>query len=110
MSKIKKIFISLGAFFAMMFTKICGLISNAEIVPQPLYGVPQDLYGPPQLTTVEKISKIVKPAIWVVVFIIGLIVILSKKISKKAKVIVVSLLILLAMLGYAIMNYIEVNF
>ena len=107
MNRIKKIFISLGAFIIAAFTKIGGLISRAVMNPvQILYGPPQDLYGPPQPTTGEIISKIAKPAILVVVFIIGLFVILSKKITKKVKAIVVSILIILVILEYVLMNYI----
>ena len=105
MSKIKKLFIILGVFIAATFTKIGCLISRADHIDL-LYGPPQD----PQPTTGEVILKITKPAILVVVFIIGLFVILSKKITKKAKVIAVSILIILAILGYVLMNYIATNF
>lgn len=112
MSKIKKLFIILGTFIVATFTKIGGLISRAATITpaQLLYGPPQDLYGPPQPTTGEIISKIAKPAILVVVFIIGLFVILSKKITKKVKAIVVSSLVILALLGYVLINYIATNY
>ena len=108
MSKMKKILISLGAFIIATFTKIWGIISRAAITP--LYGPPaQDLYGPPSPTTGEMLSKIAKPIILVVVFIIGLFVILSKKLTKKVKAIVISTLIILAILGYVLLNYISTN-
>ena len=112
MSKIKKIFISLGAFIVTAFTKIGGLISRAEITTsfQALYGPPQDLYGQSQLTMGEIISKIAKPIILIVFFIIGLFIVLSKKITKKTKAIVVFALIILAILGYLLMNYIAISF
>ena len=113
MNKIKKIFISLGAIIISAFTKICGLISRAALGPmQALYGPPQeqDLYGPPPLTTGETLSKIAKPIILVVIFIIGLFVILNKKITKKVKAIVIFVLIILGILGYVLLNYISESF
>jgi hypothetical protein len=101
MSKIKKIFISLGAIIVATFTKIWGIISRAAITP---------LYAPPSPTTGEMVSKIAKPIILVVVFIIGLFVGLTKKITKKVKTIVVSILVILAILGYVIVNYIAANY
>ena len=113
MNRIKKIFISLGAIIVSTFTKICGLISRAALEPiQALYGPPQeqDLYGPPQLTTGEILSKITKPIILAIVFIIGIYVILSKKITKKVKAIVISVLIILGILVYVLLNYISKSF
>ena len=113
MNKIKKIFISLGAIIISTFTKIGGLISRAALGPiQALYGPPQEqeLYGPPLLTSGKILSKITKPIILAIVFIIGIYVILSKKITKKVKAIVISVLIILGVLGYVLLNYISKSF
>ena len=58
----------------------------------------------------EKISGIGKFAIPIILFLIGLFVILSKKITNKVKAIVVSVLVILAILGVMLMNYISTNF
>ena len=111
MSKMKKILISLGAFIVATFTKISGLISRAMLNPaQTLYGIPQNKYRSSQPITREMITNIAKPPILVVAFIIGLFVILSKKITKKVKAIVVSVLVIAAILGYILMNYFSTNF
>ena len=57
-----------------------------------------------EFQVLENIGKFVIP---VVLFAIGLYVILSKKISKKVKAIVVSFLALLAIGGFVLMNYLE---
>lgn len=87
MNKIKKIFASLGMLIAASFTKICGIISRA-ITPQPLYGVTEEDKG-------EKILDVLKWASPFFIFIIGIIVILNKKISSKTKNIVIAILIVI---------------
>lgn len=111
MKKLKKVFISFGIF-------ITGVISNVSAVPiseQTKYGVInprmiEDKYGVFEPTMGEKISNIGKFAIPIVLFIIGLFVILSKKITNKVKTIVISVLVILAILGVMLMNYISINF
>ena len=109
MSKIKKILISLGAFILATFTKIGGLISRAESATDSLSRMM--LYGPPQPkpTTGVTLYKIAKPITLVIVFIIGVFVILSKKITKKVKIIFISILVILTILGYVLINYISTN-
>lgn len=80
----------------------------AEVVP--LYGPGNDRNIVVKSTITEKISKIGKIAIPVILFIIGLVVILSKKITRKVKVILISILVILAILGYVLMNYIVTIF
>lgn len=110
MNKIKKIFISIGAFAIASISKIGGVVLSVsndfkkygEV--QPAYGI-QALYGPP--TTIgEKILRIGKPIILVILFIIGLIVLLNKKIAKKTKVIIISILVLIGIIGTYIFNFI----
>lgn len=111
MKKIKKIFIILGAFFVATFTKIGGLISRAKVDPVPIYGEPlQVLYGPSSPNTGDILNKISKPLFLLVFFIIGLFVIISKKISKKIKVLIISMLVILAMLGYAIIEFVSTKY
>lgn len=114
MNKIKKVFISIGAFFTGLISKVYAI--DALIV-EDKYGVfdPSMIvtkYGvfDPEPTIGEKILSVGKFALPIVLFFIGLFVVLSKKITKKAKTIVVSILIILAILGYVFMNYIATNF
>lgn len=115
MNKIKKVFISVGVFITGLISKVfAGEIDFTMI--EAKYGVVdintttmQKKYGvyDPGPTTGEKISHIGKFAIPVVLFAIGLLVILSKKMTKKVKAIVVPFLALLAMGGYVLMNLLE---
>lgn len=113
MNKLKKIFASFGIFFLGMVSKV--LAFNPEMFIEDKYGVfdPRMVeikYGLFEPTIGEKFSRIGKIALPLVLFIIGLYVIISKKITKKVKKIVVSTLIILAILGYILMNYIATNF
>ena len=113
MNKIKKIFTSFGIFFFVFLSKV--LAFNPEMFVEDKYGVfdPRMVeikYGLFEPTIGEKFSRIGKIALPLVLFIIGLYVIISKKITKKVKKIVVSTLIILAILGYILMNYIATNF
>lgn len=107
MKKLKKIFISFGVFIA-------GLISKVSAVRtiEMKYGISEinisEAYSEP--TIGEKISRIGRVAIPIILFVIGLFVILNKKITKKVKVIVISVLIVLAILGVMLMNYISIIF
>ena len=104
MSKKKKIFVSLG----VLITSFCSKVF--AIAPQPAYGV-DELYAPkPKPTAGEIISRGGKMAIPILLFIMGLGVIIGKKITKKVKVIAISILVVLAILGFSLMNYIAANF
>ena len=92
MNKIKKIFASLGMLIAASFTKICGIISRGDITPQSLYGVNEEYDGE---IIREKIWDVLKWTTPFLIFIIGIIVILNKKISPKTKNIVIAILIFL---------------
>ena len=74
------------------------IISMYAVDPGPKEKIP---------SIVEIISKIGKIVIPVVLFVIGLIVIFNKKIAKKVKVIVVASLVILAILGVVLMNYLS---
>ena len=111
MKKLKKVFMSMGIFM----TSIISKVSAVSLTEQTKYGVldprmVEDKYGVLEPTMGEKISSIGKITLPIVLFIIGLFVVLSKKITKKVKVIVVSILVILAVLGYVLMNYIATNF
>lgn len=113
MNKIKKIFTSFGMFFTGMVSKV--LAFNPAMMIEDKYGVfdPRMVemkYGIFEPSIGEKFSRIGKIALPLVLFIIGLFVILSKKITKKVKTIAVSILIILAVFGYILMNYIATNF
>lgn len=113
MNKIKKIFISFSAFITGLLTKI-----PVSLAVDPKYGVTvQYKYGvfdptmEKNISTIgEKISKIGKITIPVLLFVIGLFVILNKRITKKVKAILISIFIILAVLGSVLMNYIATNF
>ena len=110
MNKIKKVFISFGIFITGLLSKI-----PVTLAVETKYGIAfdpsiiEDKYGVFEPTMGEKISRIGKLAIPVALFVIGLFVVLSKKITKKVKAIVVSILVILAILGYVLMNYISTN-
>lgn len=113
MNKIKKVFINIGAFFTGLISEVYAVDA---LMVEDKYGVfdPQmyeTKYGifEPELTIGEKILSIGKFTLPIVLFFIGLFVILSKKITQKTKIIVVSILVILAILGYAIINYIATN-
>ncbi len=103
-SKIKKILVSSQLFFIGMISKVFA-ISPYEI--QTDYGI-QTAYGI-EISPIYKGVRIGKAILPVILFIIGLCVILSKKITKKVKAIVISALVLLGILGYVLMNYIATN-
>lgn len=105
MKKLKKVlvsFVTLGS----------GLASKAFAAGaiEPKYGIVEVKYGIFEPTIGEKISRVGKFAIPIILFVIGLFVILNKKITKKVKAIVISALVLLGILGYVFMNYISTNF
>lgn len=113
MNKIKKIFTSFGVFFATMVSKVLAFDSIALV--ETKYGIIdpgmiENKYGVFEPTMGEKISGIGKVALPLVLFIIGLFVILNKKITKKLKVIVISVLIGLGIIGTVLMNYLASNF
>ena len=110
MNKIKKIFIAFSVFITGLLSKIpvtLAMQTKYGIAMDP--GMIEDKYGVFEPTMGEKISRIGKLAIPVVLFVIGLFVILSKKITKKVKAIVISVLVILAILGYVLMNYVATN-
>ena len=111
MKKLKKVFMSLGIFMTSLISKVSAI----SLTEQTKYGVfdprmVEDKYGVFEPTMGEKISSIGKIALPIILFVIGLFVVLSKKITKKVKAIVVSILIILAILGYVLMNYIATNY
>lgn len=104
MNKVKKVLTGIGLAFAGFVSKVYAydIISMYAIDPGPRTS--------PVKTVWDSISKIGKIAIPVILFIIGVFVVLSKKLTKKVKAIVVSILVILAILGYVLMNYIATNF
>lgn len=109
--KLKKVFMSFGVFITGLISKV----SAVSISEQTKYGVfdprmVEDKYGVFEPTMGEKISGIGKFAIPIVLFVIGLFVILNKKITKKVKAIVISVLVALTILGVILINYLSSNF
>ena len=70
---------------------------------EPKYGIFEPTIG-------EKILGIGKIALPLVLFIIGLFVVLSKKITKKVKVITISILLTIRILSWIVLNYIANNY
>lgn len=70
----------------------------------------EDKYGVFEPTMGEKLSGIGKIALPVVLFVIGLFVILSKKITKKVKIITISILLAIGILGWIVLNYVANNY
>ena len=107
MNKVKKVLTGIVLAFAELVSKVYASdIISLYAVEDP--GRYEYEYEKAQ-TIGDTISKIGKIAIPIVLFIIGLFVLLSKKITKKIKVIVISVLVILAILGYVLMNYIATN-
>lgn len=100
MNKLKKVISSIGVFIIGMISKVYAIGSDTII---SMYAVDP---GPsPRQTIGETILKIGKITVPVILFFIGLFVILSKKIAKKVKTIVISILIILGVLAWTILNY-----
>lgn len=80
MNKVKKVVTSLGVFFTGIISKVFAANLDATIVPGPMakYGVYEPTLG-------EKISSAGKIVIPILIFLIGLGVILSKKNYKKSE-------------------------
>lgn len=111
MNKIKKIFASFSLFLTSMISKVLAL-DPAKIV-EDKYGVIdprmyETKYG--IVEPVEKFSGIGKIALPLILFIIGLFVILSKKISKKVKTITLSVLLIIGIISWIVLTYIKNNF
>ena len=101
----KKIFISFGILITSLYSKVLAKI------PQPVNYIDElDEVIPKKPTAGEIISRGGKMAIPILLFFIGLGVIMNKKITKKVKAIAISVLVILAILGYSLMNYIAANF
>ena len=101
-NRIKKVISSIGVFFGGMISKAyAGGIELAYGICEPI----EETQGIGVI--ISKIGKIATP---IALFIIGLGVILSKKITNKVKAIVISVLVILAILGIMLMNYISTNF
>lgn len=102
--RIKKVLVSFATLVLGLASKVFAADANPILFPvEAKYGIIEPTMG-------EKISRIGKFAIPIVVFVIGLFVILSKKITNKIKVIVISSLVALAILNVVLMNYISTNF
>lgn len=97
MNKMKKVILSIGTFLVGMISKVYAFGANAV---DPAYGVPRAIQ--PIENSILKIGKI---TVLVILFVIGLFVVLSKKLTKKVKIIVVSTLAILAILSVFLMNY-----
>ncbi len=82
-------------------------MDNAKdfIMTQDLYGPPTPaLYGPPPEKIAIQTGRI---TFLIVLFIIGLVVVLNKKITKKTKIIVISVLTAVAALGLVLLEYLK---
>ena len=98
-SRIKKILVSIQVFFLSMISKVFAL-SPYDIKTD--YGI-QTSYG--SETPIEKAFSIRKFIVPIILFVIGLVVIISKKITKKVKIIIISTLMILGALAWIILNY-----
>ena len=77
---------------------------------EPKYEIVEPKYGILEPTIGEKTSRIGKIALPLVLFIIGLFLVLSKKITKKVKIITISTLLIIGILGWIVLNYIANNY
>lgn len=109
MNKIKKIFASFGVFFTGMVSKVFAF-DSPKMVVDPRSVMYEAKYGVIEPTMGEKISRIGKISLPLVLFIIGVFVVLSKKLTKKVKIIIVSTLLTIGILGLLVFNYIANNY
>lgn len=92
-NRIKKILVSIQVFFLSMISKVFAL-SDYDIKLQTAYGIERNP------SPIEKAFSIIKFFLPIILFIIGLFIVISKKITKKVKtVIILSLIILGILLG-----------
>ena len=96
MNKLKKVIVGIGIFICGLATKV---LASDMMMTVSMYAVDP---GPKQV--MSKSWKLVIPFI---LFFIGVFVILSKKITRKVKAIVVSILIALAIFSVILMNYLS---
>lgn len=113
MGKVKKVFTSFGIFFAGMVSKVLALdlvrtIENKYVSLGPI-SIPAK-YGVLEPTIGEKISIGGKIGLSLVLFIIGLFVILSKKVTKKVKGIIIAILLAIGILSWIVLNYVATNY
>ena len=105
MNKVKKVATGIGVFISGIVSKVyAATFREPEVIS--MYAVDPG----PKETIGNAVLKIGRIAIPVVLFLIGLFVVLSKKITKKVKAIVVSALVIVAILSIILMNYILTNF
>lgn len=98
MNKVKKIFISFGAFFSSFASRVFA----APITVETKYGVFE-----PKPTIGEKFLNIGKFIIPIVLFVIGLFIVINKKITKKVKTIIISVFIVFIILFLILANYLS---
>lgn len=114
MNKIKKIFISFGVSFMGMISKVFAVGDSVAMkygVIDPIDpGMYETKYGIFEPTIGERISVIGKIVLPLVLFVIGLFVILSKKLTKKVKVITISTLLIIGIVCWIVLNYITNNY
>ena len=99
MNKLKKICISLVGFFIGVISKVSAISLDPSRI-ELKYGV----FEPEEPTIGEKILSIGKVALPAILFIVGVFVILSRKLTKKVKAIIVCVLITLAIFAYILMR------
>ena len=106
MKKIKKIFKCIALFVLGICTKVSAAETDLFEFIETKYGVIEPKYGviDPEPVVVEPTGfRIGKVALPIVFFVIGLVVILSKKITKKIKAIIVSGLVIIGILSLILM-------
>lgn len=106
MNKMKKIISSIGVFIIGIISKVYAIgpdtiVSMYAVDPGPVKKIP---------SIVATISKIGKVAVPIILFVIGLFVVFSKKTTNKIKVVVVLTLTILAIISVILMNYFSTMF
>lgn len=97
-NKIIKFFIGIGTFFTGLISKVYAFTVSG-----------QTKYGIREPKAEDNNSIIGKILLFVLIFIIGLIIILNKKLTKKVKAIIISAILLLGVLGFVLINYFANN-
>ena len=104
-NKIKKFFIGIGSFFTGLFSKVYAVNESNSLSSNILFI--EDKYGVMEPQVEPIIGKIL---LSILLFIIGLIIVFNKKITKKVKAIGITILVILGVLGFVLINYFANNY
>ena len=104
MKKVKKVLLSIWIFIIGITNKVSAILK-----PEPMYGIKEPTEEELFIEKLEKIIKLSKIVILPILFIIGLFVIFNKKITKKTKGLIISILVGIGILVIGIVFILQNN-